>query len=68
MYQALLASGNKKSAAKILSKIPRDDEHVCCVIKACQQKYGKADAVKTKKKKAVITTMGVLDSFEAKTE
>lgn len=68
MYQSLLASGDKKSAAKILTRIPKDDAHVCCVIKACQRKYGKADTVKTKKKKALVTTVGLLESLEAKTE
>lgn len=68
MYQSLLASGDKKSAAKLLTRIPKDDAHVCCVIKACQRKYGKADTVKTKKKKALVTTVGLLESLEAKTE
>ncbi|KAL6975313.1 hypothetical protein U1Q18_024109 [Sarracenia purpurea var. burkii] len=39
MYQALLASGDHKSAKKMLIKIPKDDPHVCCVIKACQATY-----------------------------
>lgn len=60
MYQALLASGNNNSAAKLLNKIPKDDSHVCCVIKACQQKYGKAESIRTKetkRKKALMATM-----------
>ncbi|KAL2476241.1 Pentatricopeptide repeat-containing protein [Abeliophyllum distichum] len=51
MYQALLASGDRKSAANILSKIPRDDPHVCCVIKACQQTY-KSACVRVEKKRS----------------
>ncbi|KAH6835532.1 hypothetical protein C2S53_015625, partial [Perilla frutescens var. hirtella] len=58
MYQALLASGDKKSAAKLLNKIPKDDAHVCCVIKACQQTYVKAEPAKSKKKKALVATLG----------
>lgn len=59
MYQALLASGDKKSAANMLSKIPRDDPHVCCVIKACQQTY-KSAFVKAKEKKKLKATIKVL--------
>lgn len=51
MYQACLACGDHKSAANILHKIPKDDPHVCCVIKACQTTYAKS-SVKGKKKKA----------------
>ncbi|CBI20513.3 unnamed protein product, partial [Vitis vinifera] len=50
MYQACLACGDHKSAANILHKIPKDDPHVCCVIKACQTTYAKS-SVKGKKKK-----------------
>ncbi|XP_022716949.1 pentatricopeptide repeat-containing protein At4g04790, mitochondrial-like isoform X2 [Durio zibethinus] len=41
MYQALLASGDPKSAKSMLAKIPTDDPHVRCVIKACQTTYVK---------------------------
>ncbi|XVF77629.1 hypothetical protein PTKIN_Ptkin14bG0061600 [Pterospermum kingtungense] len=51
MYQALLASGDTKSAKNILTKIPRDDPHVRCVIKACQITYLQSTSSKTKKKK-----------------
>ncbi|KAL1567046.1 pentatricopeptide repeat-containing protein, mitochondrial-like isoform X1 [Salvia divinorum] len=60
MYQALLASGDKKSAERLLKKIPKCDTHVRCVIKACQETYGKAEFVRTKetkKKKALMATM-----------
>lgn len=69
MYQALLASGSKKLAAKLLQKIPTEDDHVWCVIKACQQTYGEAKPVKTKgkkKKKAMRATLDLLDRFEPK--
>lgn len=68
MYQALLASGDQKSAAKLLSKIPKDDGHVRCVLRACHQKYVKGESVKTRKKAALLATLGVLESLEAKTE
>ncbi|KAK4420731.1 Pentatricopeptide repeat-containing protein, mitochondrial [Sesamum alatum] len=71
MYQALLASGDTKSAAKILSKMPKDDPHVRCVVKACEATYIKSPAVekkKKKKKKALMATLGILDGLEAKTE
>ncbi|PPR96280.1 hypothetical protein GOBAR_AA24387 [Gossypium barbadense] len=35
MYQALLASGDPKSAKTLLTKIPTEDPHVRCIIKAC---------------------------------
>ncbi|PPD89928.1 hypothetical protein GOBAR_DD13132 [Gossypium barbadense] len=34
MYQALLASGDPKSAKTLLTKIPTEDPHVRCIIKA----------------------------------
>ncbi|GAV60856.1 PPR domain-containing protein/PPR_2 domain-containing protein [Cephalotus follicularis] len=40
MYQALLASGDHKTANILLKKIPKDDPHVRCVIKACKNTYG----------------------------
>ncbi|KAI4374757.1 hypothetical protein MLD38_012714 [Melastoma candidum] len=39
MYQALLASGDHKSARELLKKIPRDDAHVCLVINKCKEVY-----------------------------
>lgn len=51
MYQALLASGDHKSAKFILKKIPADDRHVCAVIKACKETYKEEKQKKTKKKK-----------------
>lgn len=73
MYQALLASGDDKSAAKLLNKIPKDDPHVCCVIKACQETYQKPQYVKTKKRNRKLkakakATLGLLDALESKTE
>lgn len=51
MYQALLALGDYKSAANIFNKIPKDDIHVCSVLQACQETYGKSVSAKGKKKK-----------------
>ncbi|KAL0320763.1 UNVERIFIED_CONTAM: Pentatricopeptide repeat-containing protein, mitochondrial [Sesamum radiatum] len=71
MYQALLASGDNKSAAKILSKMPKNDPHVRCVVKACENTYIKSRAVekkKKRKKKALVATLGLLDGLESKTE
>ncbi|KAL6543198.1 hypothetical protein OROHE_010718 [Orobanche hederae] len=73
MYQALLASGNNKSAAKILNKTQKDDPHVRCVIKACQKTYIKksppvSKKQKKKEKKALMATLGLRDPLEAKTE
>ncbi|KAL6544431.1 hypothetical protein OROMI_023293 [Orobanche minor] len=73
MYQALLASGNNKSAAKILNKTQKDDPHVRCVIKACQKTYIKKSPTvskkqKKKEKKALMATLGLRDPLEAKTE
>ncbi|KAE8703191.1 hypothetical protein F3Y22_tig00110472pilonHSYRG00005 [Hibiscus syriacus] len=39
MYQALLASGDPKSSKSLLTKIPMDDPHVRCIIKACRESY-----------------------------
>ncbi|XP_059659603.1 pentatricopeptide repeat-containing protein At4g04790, mitochondrial-like isoform X2 [Cornus florida] len=50
MYQALLASGNHKSATNMLKHIPRDDPHVRSVIKACQATYSKFTSEKGNKK------------------
>ncbi|XWS51936.1 hypothetical protein CRYUN_Cryun11dG0024700 [Craigia yunnanensis] len=50
MYQALLASGDPKSAKSMLTKIPTDDPHVRCVIKACQTTYVQSTPSKIKKK------------------
>ncbi|KAF5948786.1 hypothetical protein HYC85_014743 [Camellia sinensis] len=49
MYQALLASGDHKSATNMLNKIPKDDPHVRCVIKASQATYIKPTSSKEKK-------------------
>ncbi|KAL3636805.1 hypothetical protein CASFOL_019104 [Castilleja foliolosa] len=71
MYQALLASGDNKSASKILSNIRGDDPHVLCVIKACKKTYiksGPAGKKKKNKKKALMATLGRMDAFEAKTK
>jgi hypothetical protein len=54
MYQALLASGDNKSAKIMLNKIPKDDHHVRCVIKACERSYIVSNSngcMKKKKKK-----------------
>ncbi|GFP89983.1 pentatricopeptide repeat-containing protein at4g21880 mitochondrial [Phtheirospermum japonicum] len=71
MYQALLASGDNKSAAKILTKIRKDDPHVCCVVKACDKTYIKSPPVgkkQKKKKKALMATLGLMGVLEAKTK
>ncbi|KAK2380967.1 pentatricopeptide repeat-containing protein, mitochondrial [Trifolium repens] len=44
MYQALLASGDHRSAEVIRNKIARDDAEICSLISACQKVY----TVKTK--------------------
>ncbi|XVF70531.1 hypothetical protein PTKIN_Ptkin11bG0169000 [Pterospermum kingtungense] len=51
MYQALLASGDPKSAKGMLAKIPKDDPDVQRVIEACQKTYGQSIWSKIKKKK-----------------
>ncbi|XP_015170188.1 pentatricopeptide repeat-containing protein At4g04790, mitochondrial-like isoform X2 [Solanum tuberosum] len=51
MYRALLALGDYKSAENILKNIPRDDIHVCSVVKACQTAHGMSAPAKGKKKK-----------------
>lgn len=53
MYQVLLASGDHKSAKILLNKIPKDDIHVRCVIKACQTSYITSKSTKGKKKNKV---------------
>lgn len=53
MYQALLASGDRKSARIMLSKIPQDDIHVRCVIKACQTNYNTPKSAADNKKKKI---------------
>lgn len=52
MYQVLLACGDHESARKMLKKIPSDDPHVRCVIKACKATY-----TSTPKKKKVETSL-----------
>ncbi|KAE8650683.1 pentatricopeptide repeat-containing protein At4g04790, mitochondrial-like [Cucumis sativus] len=49
MYQALLASGDSKSAKLLLGKIPKDDADVCYIIKECERVYSS-----TAKKKKVL--------------
>ncbi|CAL0333812.1 unnamed protein product [Lupinus luteus] len=52
MYHALLASGEYRSANFMLKKIPKNDADVCCMIKACQDKYHEVlNSVGTKIKK-----------------
>ncbi|KAB2095948.1 hypothetical protein ES319_A01G075700v1 [Gossypium barbadense] len=51
MYQALLASGDPKSAKTLLTKIPTEDPHVRCIIKACQMTYVQSTSSKMKKQK-----------------
>uniref|UniRef100_A0A1D1YQ96 Pentatricopeptide repeat-containing protein At4g04790, mitochondrial n=1 Tax=Anthurium amnicola TaxID=1678845 RepID=A0A1D1YQ96_9ARAE len=41
MYHAFLASGDFKGAKKLLKKIPQMDRHVCNIVKACNEAYGK---------------------------
>lgn len=48
MYQALLASGDQKSAKVLLDKIPKDDVHVCWMIKECELVYVASSSVKRK--------------------
>ncbi|CAA0813936.1 Pentatricopeptide repeat-containing protein -mitochondrial [Striga hermonthica] len=71
MYQALLASGDRKSAAKVLNKIKQDDPHVRIVLRACRNTYIKPPSVQKrqkKKKKALVATMGLMDALGAKTK
>ncbi|XP_038897829.1 pentatricopeptide repeat-containing protein At4g04790, mitochondrial-like isoform X2 [Benincasa hispida] len=52
MYQALLASGAVESAKVLLDKIPKDDAHVCWIIKECELLYiGSPTERKAKRKK-----------------
>nr|XP_011469580.1 PREDICTED: pentatricopeptide repeat-containing protein At4g21880, mitochondrial-like isoform X2 [Fragaria vesca subsp. vesca] len=52
MYQALLASGDRKAAKVLEHKIPKDDPHVQSIIEACKQTYiKKTEETKKKKKK-----------------
>ncbi|MBA0676135.1 hypothetical protein Goari_017641 [Gossypium aridum] len=51
MYQALLASGDPQSAKALLTKIPTEDPHVRCIIKACQMTYVQSTSSKMKKQK-----------------
>ncbi|GAB2215848.1 hypothetical protein Droror1_Dr00020253, partial [Drosera rotundifolia] len=41
MYQALMASSDFGSAAKVLTRIPKDDSHVRSILLACEAMYGK---------------------------
>ncbi|KAL5540025.1 hypothetical protein UlMin_043980 [Ulmus minor] len=51
MYQALLTAGDHKAAKILLTKIPKDDPHVRCVIHACQATYIDSTSKNMKKKK-----------------
>ncbi|XP_015953570.2 pentatricopeptide repeat-containing protein At4g04790, mitochondrial isoform X1 [Arachis duranensis] len=51
MYQALLASGDYRSANFMLSKIPKDDSEVSAIIKACQETYSGLSSVAKMKTK-----------------
>ncbi|CAJ2650451.1 unnamed protein product [Trifolium pratense] len=51
MYQALLASGDHRSAEVILKKIPRDDAEICSLILACQKTYVKIKSLELEKEK-----------------
>ncbi|CAH9135680.1 unnamed protein product [Cuscuta epithymum] len=51
MYQAVLALGSRKSAAKLLREIPKEDPHIRAVIHACQAAYGDSTTVGDKKNK-----------------
>lgn len=58
MYQALLASGDQRSADFILKKIPRDDAEICTVISACQKTYvDKVKSVEGEKKKKIVKSV-----------
>ncbi|XP_073009231.1 pentatricopeptide repeat-containing protein At4g04790, mitochondrial-like isoform X2 [Typha latifolia] len=39
MYQALLASGECEAAKEMLKRIPKEDPHVCDIIKSCKSTY-----------------------------
>jgi hypothetical protein len=43
MYQALLSSGGRKAAEKLLKKISKKDEHVRYIIGACRITYCSED-------------------------
>lgn len=49
MYQALLASGDHKSAKILLSKIPRDDPHVRSIVGACKATYKREKKIEEQK-------------------
>ncbi|XP_051135646.1 pentatricopeptide repeat-containing protein At4g21880, mitochondrial-like isoform X2 [Andrographis paniculata] len=69
MYQSLLASGNEKSANKILNQMPTNDFHVRCIVKACQNKYLNQEAFEPKGKKikkALSATLRLLDALKSK--
>ncbi|XP_076959699.1 pentatricopeptide repeat-containing protein At4g04790, mitochondrial-like [Bidens hawaiensis] len=63
MYQALLASGAHKAAKVILEKIPDDDPHVCGVLKASLETFGKTASVKSEGKKKKKKTSRVLEAI-----
>jgi len=43
MYQAILSSGGRKAAKKVLKKISEKDEHVRYIIEACHRTYCSKD-------------------------
>ncbi|XLS50745.1 hypothetical protein HN51_011422 [Arachis hypogaea] len=66
MYQALLASGDYRSANFMLSKIPKDDSEVSAIIKACQETYsGLSSVAKTKTKFQLEKVVTALQGMKA---
>ncbi|WJX50823.1 hypothetical protein P8452_37074 [Trifolium repens] len=58
MYQALLASGDHRSAEVILNKIARDDAEICSLISACQKAYTvKTKSLECEKKKETVKSV-----------
>ncbi|KAK1581507.1 hypothetical protein Q3G72_006621 [Acer saccharum] len=51
MYQAFLASGDRQSARRLLSTIPKDDPHVRYIIQACKETYKSTPRKKKQEKK-----------------
>ena len=43
MYQAILSSGGREAAKKVLKKISEKDEHVRYIIEACHRTYCSKD-------------------------
>nr|GEV74476.1 pentatricopeptide repeat-containing protein At4g04790, mitochondrial-like [Tanacetum cinerariifolium] len=64
MYQALLASGAHKAAKILLENIPDDDPHVCRVLKACRETFGKsANELKGRQETSGKSTTDELKAF-----